>query len=168
VISWKDAAKIGLIFFVFFDLFLCAAFGVQSGILPTSPQQSQEGGANSEFMIVVGEDGKAVYEAAEGVSEELREELLSTTYSSFEAALEASHNDAYGEPPNVAYAHAVKKCTTSELGKVSLDFGYSRHVTFHHYDRGSYRYTTTYHQHLTHWGWQTNAKYKAKIPKSRC
>lgn len=157
-------------------IFLCVAMANQSVFNDAfSEQQSRSLYQESEFVLRVSESGETVYESVEGVSEELREELLSTVYPSPEAA-EAAATEAVALPwwwpylqlSKPAYAHAVNVCTTSKKGKVSHQTGGGRHITKHRYDTGGYRYTRTDHQALTINGYQTYDVFKYRIDLDFC
>ena len=150
---------------------LCVAIANQRWF-EFSDQTSASLYVESEFVLRVEEDGRTVYEAADGVSENLKENLLSTVYPSPELA-----EDAGTEPvargwwwpyleARPAEAHANNVCTTRT--KVSLQTGGGRHITKHRYDRNGYRYTRTDHQALTQSGYQTYDVFQYRVDKRYC
>ena len=168
----KDAATTALVFLTFIVLALCVAFANMSGWFEFS-EQDEIPHRPSEFVLEVNQNGETVYRAAEGVSDVLKEELLSTTYPNPESAMHAATGAGMGPWWGVylgmrsAGAHAVKKCTTQD-GVVSEQTGSGRHLTYHRFDRDGYRYTKTYHQVLTQSGWVTTDVFYAKIDKGYC
>lgn len=131
-----------------------------------------------EFVLEVSESGDIVFKVAEGVSEDLRQKLLSTKYESPEAA-EYAVSSTRPAPPMAwwwplaslgmrsAEAHAVAYCTTSS-GKVTRNNGSSRHLTKHRFDYNGWRYTVTYHQIRQPWGWVIVDTFYYEIPKRYC
>ena len=106
------------------------------------------------------------------MSEALREELLSTAYTTPEAA-EAEGTEAVARgwwwpylETRRAEAHANNVCTTRT--KVSLQTGGGRHITKHRYDTATYRYTRTDHQALTQSGYRTYDVFKYRVNKGYC
>ncbi len=127
---------------------------------------------DSEFVLTVKANGETLYEAADGVSDALKEELLTTVYPSPEAAEAAATEEpkaAWWWPylqSRRAEAHANNVCTTRT--KVSLQTGGGRHITKWRYDRNGYRYTRTDHQTLTQSGYQTYDKFFYRANKRYC
>lgn len=113
------------------------------------PQEQARYETHSTFSIHAAADGQSRYEAADAVSDELREELLKTVYSDPDTAMEAVTGELAGNP---AFAHAVNVCWHHRYGKVSRRTGAGLHRTFWRKDYHGYRYTTTYHEVLQHPG----------------
>jgi hypothetical protein len=154
---------IGLIVFCGF-IWNVSYIAVESGFLPTSEGYGPKN-QHSELTLHVSSSGKSVYKAASHISEELREEIMGTTYPTPDAAIAAVVGPLPGNP---AHAHAVNVCWNGPGGKASHQTGSSRHWTFHRYDSGGYRYTTTQPQLLQTWGWLTTDTFKTRTRLSYC
>jgi len=137
-----------------------------------SEQTSESLYTESEFVLVVKDNGETVYKAANGISDALKDTLLSTKYRSPEAA-EAAATEVpragwwwpYLETRE-AEAHANNVCTTRT--KVSLQTGGGRHITKHRGDWNGKRHTRTDHQTLTQNGYQTYDTFFYSVNKRYC
>jgi hypothetical protein len=176
--GWRDDIKhlaiTALVFLTFFVLALCVAMANQSGWFEFSEQTSASLYTESEFVLVVKDNGETVYKAATGVSEALRQELLTTVYPNPTAAEDAATEQPSGPwwddylTTRPAEAHAVNVCWNGDNPKVSLQTGGGRHITKHRYDYNGWRYTRTDHQTLTQYGYVTYDVFKYRVDKRYC
>ena len=154
-------------------LCLCVAMMNMHGWFEFSGQTSKSLYTESEFMLKVKDDGRTIYKSAEGVSENLKENLLSTTYPNPHAA-EAAATELPSGPwwddylgMRAAHAHAVNICTHSD-GKVSNETGGGRHITrFRFHDNGRH-FTRTDHQSQTQYGYQTYDSFFYDVSRNYC
>lgn len=121
--------------------------------------------ATSQFEVAVAADGRATVEGMQAFSEEVREEVLGTVYSSPDAFMQAVEGEPVGNP---AWAHAINVCWKANYDKVVYDTGTSRHRTHWRKDYNGFRYTTTFHEVLSGGYWVKTAAYKWRIDKRYC
>ena len=146
--------------------------GIQSGFFQSSPvadNSTQQGHIDAQFALDVAQNGETVYTAVESgayvVTEELRDELLGTTYPSPELATTAATGEEVSG--NAAYAHAVNICTHDRGGKASRNTGASRHLTRFtgHYNRR--HHTKTIHQ-LMQAGYPVTGTFRYSVRRGYC
>ena len=148
----------GLVVLVAFVVNL-SMLGIQSGLFPTSTGNAYPPSETS-FTLQVSAAGETVYTSARAVTEELREEIMGTTYPTPDAAIDAVVGVELAG--NVAQAHAKNVCWRHRYGKVSNQTGGGRHLTWWRKDYRGFRYTTTAHQVLTQNGYQTISTFKIR------